>query len=59
MVVVAYIYNTRIDYTCKRDGTYKERLVFRAVFRGDQQVWDDWESAAVDDEEPGTFLSTM
>ena len=47
----AYIYNTRIVYTRKRDETYKARL----VVRGDQQVWDDWESATVDDKEPDTF----
>ena len=47
----AYIYNTRIVYTRKRDGTYKARL----VVRGDQQVWDDWESATIDDDEPDTF----
>jgi hypothetical protein len=47
----AYIYDSRNVYTRKRDMSYKARL----VVRGDQQVWDDWESAKVDDEEPETF----
>ena len=46
----AYVYNTKNVFTIKRDGTKKARL----VVRGDEQVWDDWDSAYID-EEPDTF----
>jgi hypothetical protein len=46
----AYVYNTKNVFTIKRDGTKKARL----VVRGDEQVWDDWDSAYID-EEPATF----
>lgn len=37
----AYVYNTKNAFTIKRDGTKKAR----PVVRGDEQVWDDWDSA--------------